>query len=194
MKRFLGVFFLFFILFPGGILVSVTLVAGGHSSLAHDYIHVFDNGVFPDKLADNLMIDSIAIHKAGHEMLVFRKGVLLKKYTIQLGTNPVGPKTCYGDGKTPEGHYTINGKNAASKYHKGLGISYPNPTDIERAIQLGKSPGGDIMIHGLPNGEERVGADRYRNDWTLGCIAVRNVEIDELFEHVEVGTPLMITP
>ena len=155
---------------------------------------VFDNSSSPVKLADNLMVDSIAIHKAAREMLVFRKGILLKKYVIQLGANPTGAKQCFGDHKTPEGHYFINVRNPKSKFHKSLGISYPDTADIERAIKLGRSPGGDIMIHGLPNGEEKVGPARYRNDWTLGCIAIRNTEIDELFEHVEVGTPLMITP
>jgi len=150
--------------------------------------------VYSAKLADNVVVDSIAVHKADHEMLVFSHGVLLKKYVVQLGPNPVGPKQCFGDGKTPEGHYVINGMNPHSLFHKSLGISYPNTDDMERAIKLGRSPGGDIVIHGLPNGEEHVRRSRYRNDWTRGCIAVRNEEIDELFEHVRVGTPLLITP
>jgi murein L,D-transpeptidase YafK len=146
------------------------------------------------KLTDNVIIDSIAVHKAEHEMLVFSHGVLLKKYIVQLGPHPVGPKQSFGDGKTPEGHYIINAMNPHSLFHKSLGISYPNTDDMERAIKLGRSPGGDIVIHGLPNGEEHVRRSRYRNDWTRGCIAVRNEEIDELFEHVRVGTPLVITP
>ena len=152
------------------------------------------NEIYFAKLAEDVTVDSVAVHKADHEMLVFSQGVLLKKYVVQLGPNPVGPKQCFGDGKTPEGHYTIKYLNPKSLFHKSLGISYPNTDDIERAIKLGRSPGGDIMIHGLPNGEEHVSRKRYRNDWTRGCIAVRNEEIDELFEPVKAGIPIVITP
>jgi murein L,D-transpeptidase YafK len=182
--------------FTGLIALAVALtgpVAGLASSKS---IHPasFDNGALPPKLADNLMVDSIAIHKEAREMQVFRKNVLLKTYTVHLGINPVGPKRCAGDYKTPEGLYFINCKNPNSQFHKSLGVSYPNVTDRQRSAKVGLSPGGDIMIHGLPNGEENVGPDRYQNDWTWGCIAIRNGEIDELFDHTEVGTPLLITP
>jgi murein L,D-transpeptidase YafK len=146
------------------------------------------------KLPDEVLVDSIAVHKSKHEMEVFHHGHLLKIYKVQLGTNPVGPKRFSGDGKTPEGLYYISGKNAQSLFHKSLEISYPNQQDVLRAAEAGKHPGGDIMIHGLPNGEENVGPKRYRNDWTLGCIAVRNGDIDELFEHVGVDVPILITP
>jgi len=168
------------LLLAGGLLFAKPLVAG--------------NEIFFTKLADKVMVDSIAVHKAERQMLVFSKGVLLKIYIVQLGSHPVGPKQCFGDGKTPEGHYFIKYLNPKSLFHKSLGISYPNTDDIERAIQLGRSPGGDIMIHGLPNGQEHVKRSRYRNDWTLGCIAIRNEEIDELFDHVTAGIPLLITP
>ena len=189
-----ALFLLFLLLLSGSMVVSSNLLAGNIYIGPVSSPDVFDNSTAPGKLADNLMVDSIAIHKAAREMLVFRKGILLKRYVIQLGANPIGPKEAFGDHKTPEGHYLINGRNPKSRFHKSLGISYPNTSDIERALKLGRSPGGDIMIHGLPNGEENVAPTRYRNDWTLGCIAVRNVEIDELFEHIEVGTPLLITP
>jgi len=195
MKKFAALFFLFLSLFSGGAMVSAALAAGNRAiTVKGDYNDAFDNGSFPAMLADNLIVDSIALHKAAHQMLVFRKGILLKKYVVHLGENPVGPKQCSGDLKTPEGLYFINFKNHASKFHKSLGISYPNANDLQRAAKSGKAPGGDIMIHGLPNGEENAGPDRYTNDWTWGCIALRNDEIDELFNHVEVGTPLMITP
>jgi murein L,D-transpeptidase YafK len=180
---------LFLVVLTGGFGVSATLAKGSVPASPP----AFDNGISP-RLPDNLVIDSIAIHKADHEMLIFRKGVLLKIYSVQLGLNPVGPKRCNGDYRTPEGLYYINSKNSASKFHKSLGISYPNAVDLQRSAKIGLSPGGDIMIHGLPNGEENVGPDRYQNDWTWGCIAIRNAEVDELFEHTEVGTPLLITP
>lgn len=170
--------------------MSETLTAGIKTGLSFH----FDKESMPAKLADNMVIDSIAIHKANHEMEVFRKGILLKTYNIHLGLNPIGPKRCAGDFKTPEGLYFINCKNHNSQFHKSLGVSYPNTVDKQRSAKIGLSPGGDIMIHGLPNGEENVGPDRYQNDWTWGCIAVRNAEIEELFEHTEVGIPLLITP
>jgi murein L,D-transpeptidase YafK len=174
---------MFYLLFVSAFMASLLSAV---SSFAGSEIY-FTN------LAGQVMVDSIAVHKADHEMLVFSRGVLLKKYIVQLGSHPVGPKQCFGDSKTPEGYYHISVMNAKSLFHKSLGISYPNTTDIERAIKLGRSPGGDIMIHGLPNGQEHVRRNRYRNDWTRGCIAVRNEEIDELFEHVKVGLPVVIT-
>lgn len=154
------------------------------------YIDVHDNAVIPE----GVIIDSIAVHKSAHEMLVFSHKHLIKIYKVQLGLCPVGAKQCTGDLKTPEGLYYINGKNPYSRFHKSLSISYPNAVDLTRAHKLGKDPGGDVMIHGLPNGEENVGPNRYRNDWTWGCIAIRNNEIDELFSHIDAGVPILITP
>jgi len=145
-------------------------------------------------LPDGLTVDSIVIDKAAHEMRVFNHNQLLKKYRVCLGLKPIGKKQVAGDFKTPEGLYHINNKNPQSQFHKSLGISYPNKEDILVARKLHHSPGGDIMIHGLPNGQENVGPHRYRNDWTWGCIALRNNEIDDLFEHVKVGIPVLIRP
>ncbi|HWB63023.1 MAG TPA: L,D-transpeptidase family protein [Chitinophagales bacterium] len=146
------------------------------------------------KLPDNKYIDSIAVHKSAHEMIVFCKGAVLKTYRIHLGSCPVGAKQFLGDRKTPEGLYYINALVPNCLYHKGLSISYPDSMDVARAKKTGKSPGGDIMIHGLPNGKEDVGPDRYQNDWTWGCIAIRNDEIDDIYSHTKVGTPIFITP
>ncbi len=173
---------------------TISLAAGNKTShYKPTYTDLLDNTASA-VLPANLVIDSMVIHKSAHQLLVFKAGVLIKMYKVQLGLNPIGPKQFSGDLKTPEGLYYINSKNAASRFHKSLGISYPNATDLKRAYKLGRLPGGDIMIHGLPNGQENVGPDRYQNDWTWGCVAVRNTEIDELFEHVGVGTPLLITP
>ena len=127
-------------------------------------------------------------------MLVFSGQRLIKIYRIHLGQNPIGPKRVNGDFKTPEGHYYITNHNKNSLFHKSLGISYPNAEDVARAKRMGKSAGGGIVIHGLPNRDAFVGLDRYQNDWTWGCIGIRNEEIDELFTKVAVGTPVLITP
>ena len=139
-------------------------------------------------------IDSIAIHKSEREMLVFNHGSLVKTYSVSLGPTPEGDKEYEGDGKTPEGWYYINGKNANSLYHKNLGVSYPNAEDIAHATAIGKHTGGDIKIHGLPQGYEGFRRKFLAKDWTAGCIAVSNKEIDELYDAVKVGTPLLITP
>src|SRR5690349_6514527 len=96
--------------------------------------------------------DSIVVNKSRRELLLLREGQVIQCYRIALGREPVGPKEREGDGKTPEGTYTISGRNPKSKYHLSLRISYPGPEDSERAQRAGLDPGGDIMIHGLPNG------------------------------------------
>jgi murein L,D-transpeptidase YafK len=153
----------------------------------------YENNNSANKLPAKALVDSIAVHKAAHEMLVFNNGNLLKRYRVCLGKNPVGPKQYEGDFKTPEGWYCINAKYNTCQFHKGLQISYPDKNDIARAKKTGRSPGGGILIHGLPNGKENLGPNRYRNDWTWGCVALRNYEIDELFAVVKIGTPILIT-
>jgi murein L,D-transpeptidase YafK len=139
-------------------------------------------------------IDSLVIHKAGRELLAFSKNKLAATYHVSLGPFPVGDKEYEGDGKTPEGHYFINGKNPNSLYHKNLGVSYPNSQDIEQAKAIGKRTGGDIKIHGLPKGYEGWKKKFLAKDWTAGCIALTNEEIDELYQSVKVGSPVLITP
>lgn len=150
--------------------------------------------LFTLKIPEGLYIDSIAVHKQTREMLVFSNNRLLKIYRVHLGINPVGRKQVSGDYKTPEGLYHIAYLNAQSLFHLSLGISYPNSSDAANAKRLGKQPGGDIMIHGLPNSDANAGPERYQNDWTWGCIAVRNEEVEELFMHVQPGTSIYIAP
>ena len=145
-------------------------------------------------LPADAVIDRIVVEKAKREMTVHAAGKVLKTYRIALGQSPVGAKQVEGDMKTPEGLYTINDKNARSQYHKNLGISYPEARDRARAKQLGMPPGGAIKIHGLPNGGINVGSLHRLRDWTWGCIAVTNAEVDELFRAVPVGTPIEIKP
>jgi murein L,D-transpeptidase YafK len=124
----------------------------------------------------------------------FAEGKVLKTYKVALGKHPVGPKTREGDMRTPEGLYRIDGRNAHSQFHKSLHISYPNARDRERAQKLGVKPGGDIMIHGLPNGQGSVGKAHLQSDWTWGCIAVTDEEIEEIWRLVPDGTVIEIRP
>ena len=149
---------------------------------------------YSKSLPDYVTIDSITVRKGERKMYVYDNGRFIKCYPIALGANPRGRKVCRGDCRTPEGLYYIDDKNPESDYYKNLGISYPNERDKARARRLGKSPGGDIKIHGLPNGKGYIGSEHRLYDWTEGCIAVTNREIDELFEHVEIGTPINILP
>ena len=118
----------------------------------------------------------------------------MRVYYVALGTSPVGAKQFQGDRKTPEGTYTINDKNPNSAYYKNMGLSYPNDADREFARKQNKSPGGDIKIHGLAPSFAELGATHRLSDWTYGCIAVTNPEIDELYAHTPVGTPIEIRP
>ena len=146
------------------------------------------------KPGNRLNADSIAIHKAQRELHVFYQGQLVKTYKVALGINPIGAKEVEGDNKTPEGHYYIRSKNPLSRYYKSLGISYPNEKDLAHARELGQPAGGDIMIHGLMQHMNNKGKDHIKSDWTFGCIAVTNEEIDELFVSIKTGTPVFITP
>lgn len=128
----------------------------------------------------------IEVHKADRKMYLLHGDQLLKTYDIGLGFQPVGHKEFEGDGKTPEGAYFISYRNPNSRYHLSLGISYPNVQDAQNAITQGKQPGGDIMIHGQ---SPRPGAPR---DWTAGCIAVTDDEIESIYSMVKPGTPIHI--
>lgn len=139
-------------------------------------------------------IDSIVVLKNKREMNVYHHGQLLKTYHVCLGPDPVGPKHFKNDGKTPEGLYLINGKNPNSHYHKALGVSYPSPGDVHYANSYGRPTGGDIKIHGLPNGKGYLANEFRKEDWTLGCIALTDDEIDEVYAHVAVGTCVNILP
>lgn len=130
-------------------------------------------------------IDKLVVYKSKRKMEAYSEGKLLKTYTIALGKNPVGHKQFEGDNKTPEGIYTINARNPKSGYHKNLGVSYPNTSDKAYAEKQGKSPGGHIKIHGLRNDSGYIGKFHRFKDWTAGCIAVTNAEVDELYTAVE---------
>lgn len=145
-------------------------------------------------LPKNAQIDSLVVLKSKRQLLAFYDGQLLKTYSIALGRQPIGAKEYEGDLKTPEGSYIINDKNPKSTYYKNLGISYPNAKDIAHARKLHRPAGGEIKIHGLKNYMGLLGKFHRWFDWTLGCIAVQNSEIDELYNAVPVGTPIIIFP
>jgi murein L,D-transpeptidase YafK len=138
--------------------------------------------------------DRIEVHKAEHTMSLLRDGKVLKSYKVALSTVPVGAKQHEGDHKVPEGLYIVDRKNAHSQFHLALHISYPNATDRERARKLGLRPGGNIEIHGLGAKFGWVGAAHRQVDWTDGCIAVTNSEIEEIWPLVDVGTVVEIQP
>ncbi|HEX5075645.1 MAG TPA: L,D-transpeptidase family protein [Gemmatimonadaceae bacterium] len=138
--------------------------------------------------------DSIVVEKSDHRLSLYRHGVLLRSYLVALGQQPVGDKVSIGDNRTPEGLFRIESRNPASRYHRSLKISYPDAAHRARARSLGVSPGGDIMIHGLPARQAWVGAAHRDFDWTEGCIAVTNTEIEEIWRVVPVGTPILIKP
>jgi tetratricopeptide (TPR) repeat protein len=140
------------------------------------------------------LADKIVIEKKERRMILFAKDNVLKTYKISLGENPVGPKGRQGDKKTPEGIYCIDSRNRNSHYHLALHISYPNEKDKERAGAVGVSPGGDIMIHGLKDEFAWVGDFQSDFDWTDGCIAVTNEEIEEIDRLVPDGTVVEIRP
>ena len=118
----------------------------------------------------------------------------LKTYKVALGSVPVGPKRVEGDHKTPEGDYRIDAKNSHSQFHLSLHISYPSVADQRRARSLGSRPGGAIMIHGLSRPFAYLGPLHRQTDWTDGCVAVTNAEIDEIWKLVPVGTKVEIRP
>ena len=136
--------------------------------------------------------DFVLVDKSDRVLELYRDGRLLKRYTgIALGDAPAGHKRFEGDERTPEGRYTIDTRNPASAYHLSLRIDYPNAVDREYAAARGRSPGGDIFIHGQPNGSPIA---RLPGDWTDGCIAVSNAEIAELWGTIADGTPIEIRP
>jgi len=131
-------------------------------------------------LAAGTTIDRILVQKSARKLSIFRNGKQIKAYRVALGRNPMGAKQEEGDMKTPEGMYKIDGRNPQSSFHLALHVSYPSDEDGKRAGAQGVSAGSDIMIHGIRNGRGWVGAFHRWNDWTAGCIALTDEEIEEL--------------
>ncbi|AXG73106.1 hypothetical protein DVK85_02225 [Flavobacterium arcticum] len=150
---------------------------------------------YPEKkLPQGRVVDKVVVYKGKRQMEAYLGDELLKTYTISLGKNPIGHKQYEGDNKTPEGTYDINDRNPNSGYHKNLGVSYPNDKDIAFAEKRRKSAGGAIKIHGLPNSKGYIGKFHRWKDWTAGCIAVTNEEVDELYKAVKQNAIIEIYP
>jgi murein L,D-transpeptidase YafK len=139
-------------------------------------------------------VDQIIVYKSERKLVLLARGQELKSYRVALGGEPVGPKVRQGDHRTPEGSYVLDSRNPNSHFYKAFHISYPSSKDVAVAKKLGVSPGGDIMLHGLPKEYAWVGKAHTLHDWTDGCIAVTNEEIDEIWKVVRVGTPIEIKP
>ncbi len=171
--------------------------AGAKPSVVHTHSPVAlssDSGISRASASRPALADSIVVEKSQHRLSLYRNGSLVRSYLVALGQQPVGDKVQRGDMRTPEGLFRIEARNPASRYHRALRISYPDATHLARARALGVSPGGDIMIHGLPARQAWVGAAHRDFDWTEGCIALTNEEIDEIWSAVPVGTPIQIKP
>lgn len=136
-------------------------------------------------------VTKIEVHKSARQMYLLHNGRILKSYNIGLGFAPEGHKQFEGDGRTPEGVYYIDRLNPNSRFHLSVGMSYTNQADREFARAHGKSPGGDIFIHGENGMKNNRGRGR---DWTDGCIAVTDKEMEEIYSMVRVGTPIVVFP
>jgi murein L,D-transpeptidase YafK len=142
----------------------------------------------------NLRADRVIVMKKERTLTLMSQGKQLKIYRVALGGDPIGAKARRGDHKTPEGVYVLDGRNVHSQFYKSIHISYPDAKDLARARKTGVSAGGDVYLHGLPNGYHWVGASHRLKDWTDGCIAVSDEEIDEIWRVVPDGTPIEIKP
>jgi hypothetical protein len=170
------------------------VVLGTRSTVVIEPMHAVPLPVVGVRLAPPSLADSIVVYKRERTLTLYLRGVPVRSYFVALGSRPVGDKISAGDDRTPEGLFTINAHNPASKYHLALRISYPDDAHRERAAKLGVDPGGDIMIHGLPLKFKDAGKDHRLDDWTNGCVALTNQEIEEIWRAVPDGTPIQIKP
>jgi murein L,D-transpeptidase YafK len=145
-----------------------------------------------------MSVDEVRVYKSKHQMQLISQGEIVKTYRVMLGRGGPAPKRKQGDNRVPEGQYFLDYKNPNSQFHKSIHISYPNDDDLRRAAEDGVDPGGDIMIHGYPNYPKplfkflkKLGLIKLTN-WTAGCVAVDDEEMDEIFENLEVNTPITI--
>ncbi|MCI4567422.1 L,D-transpeptidase family protein [Lysobacter sp. CFH 32150] len=141
----------------------------------------------PDMAKPSEFADRIVVDKSERRMQLFRNGRVIRSYRIRLGDAPAGPKRQQGDERTPEGEYRISGRNSNSRFHLSLRVSYPNAADRRQARSRGVDPGGDIMIHG-------GNSSAWPFDWTDGCIALTDAEIEEVWSLVPTGIPIRIDP
>jgi len=168
------------------------IAAGGLAVIVADFLQLGRQA--PASAPADKRANLIVVEKAARRMTLMRDGQVLRTYEVALGGVPTGHKQQEGDGRTPEGAYAIDFKNARTRFHLALRISYPNATDRASAQRRGVAPGGDIMIHGLPNGLGWLAGLHLWRDWTDGCVAVTDAQIDEIWPLVDVGTAVEIKP
>lgn len=149
---------------------------------------------FPPAPGPKQIPDRVLVLKSEHKLVLLKQGKELRAYPIALGRNPMGAKNRSGDGRTPEGIYILDSRNSRSGFHLAMHVSYPNQEDRKRAVAEGVEPGGDIMVHGIKNGLGWIGRYHRWVDWTNGCIAVTNPEMDQIWTAVPDGTPIEIRP
>jgi murein L,D-transpeptidase YafK len=172
-------------------LYAISLLAAGVvAAAAADFIKVARH--VPSPVPESQRADQLLVEKSKRRLTLLRHGNVLREYSVALGGAPVGDKRQEGDERTPDGLYLIDGKNAASAFHLALHISYPDADDRHEARYPGVAQGGDIMIHGLPNGLAMLGPMHRLLDWTDGCIAATNVEIEDIWARTEIGTRIEI--
>ena len=145
-------------------------------------------------IAPQAVADRVIVTKTERRLYLLRDGEILHSYRVALGRVPKGTKIYQGDGRTPEGDYTLTEFNAGSRFYRSIRVSYPNEQDRARARALGQTVGGDVMLHGLAPERRAYGPEHWRFNWTNGCIAVTDEEIDEIWQRVAVGTPIEIRP
>jgi murein L,D-transpeptidase YafK len=166
------------------VVAAVALIAGGL---------LWANAPIQPLPADS-KTDVIVVDKAARRLSLYSNGALIRSYPVSLGRAPVGPKVRDGDHRTPEGRYSIDRHNPHSSFHLALHVSYPSGDDVARAQAAGYSPGSDIMLHGMRNGLGWLGRAHLLVDWTSGCVAVTNAEMDQIYSTVSDGTPIEFRP
>lgn len=146
------------------------------------------------RLPDRTTVDRVVVIKHARRMILLSGGSVIREYRVSLGANPLGHKRFEGDERTPEGLYVLDWKNAQSIAHLSVHVSYPDAADRRAAELSGRDPGGMIMVHGIRNGLGWIGRMHRFWDWTDGCIALTDPEMDEFFRVVPTGTPIEIRP
>ena len=175
------------------VLIAVTIVlAAGAGVAAADYLKL--SRTEPPLAPEPERADLILIEKGARRLTLLRQGKVLATYPVSLGFTPAGRKEREGDGRTPEGRYHVEWKNPNSVAHLSLKVSYPDAADEASARARGEEPGGDIMIHGIMNGYGWLGPLHRLADWTQGCVAVSNAEMEAIYARVDVDTPIEIRP
>jgi len=182
------------------IYISIVLLmvgCGGKPDLTHKYYDIKEckeEMSLADDIDESERIDMIIVYKSKREMELYRDGEVVKTLPVSLGKNPKGNKIMSGDNRTPEGQYWIRRKLCSQMYYRSLCISYPNPNDIRRAKARGVNPGGDITVHAQQRWNSNGYADKkmLSEDWTQGCIAVTNEDMEKLWYAVREGVPIII--